>query len=461
MKKLLLFFLLFLGAVSLARAQGFRWQGVANDAAGNPVTQAVTLKFSILKNGAAVYVENQNPIAPVGGQISATVGGGTATTGTFAGIDWANGPFSLNVKMKIGSGAELDMGTSLILPVPMALWAANSGGGNGGWTLNGANIFRQTGNVGIGTNAPGVKLHVVESDNTKYTAAFDNGGGAGKGLLVRCGYFPNSAAQPLWVGNYDGNKSYLMVRGDGNIGIGTTTPLEKLHVEGGGIYLKNSAPRLTFRNNGGHEFFWEVNPNGTFHLFDWVSQKSKMTFDQSGTVVINPDGGNVGIGILNPTEKLEVNGRTKTKTLEIVGGADLAESFDIQSVENEPAPEPGMLVSIDPDHPGQLKICTETYDRKIAGVISGAGGIQPGMVMGQEESIANGKYPVAMVGRVYVQADASFGKIEPGDLLTTSSLPGVAMKVGDHSLAQGAMIGKAMTSLNEGRGLVLVLVNLQ
>ncbi len=118
MKKALLTFLFLAAVFSLARAQGFRWQGVANDAAGNPVSQAVTLKFSILKNGAAVYVENQNPITPVAGQISATVGGGTAVQGTFVGIDWANGPFSLNVKMKIGSGAELDMGTSQILIPP-------------------------------------------------------------------------------------------------------------------------------------------------------------------------------------------------------------------------------------------------------------------------------------------------------------------------------------------------------
>jgi hypothetical protein len=155
------------------------------------------------------------------------------------------------------------------------------------------------------------------------------------------------------------------------------------------------------------------------------------------------------------------HGRVSVPVLEIRGGADFAENFDIQALNNELEPQPGQLVSIDPAHPGQLMIATQAYDRKVAGIISGAGGIKPGMVMGQEESIANGKYPVAMVGRVYVQADASFGKIEPGDLLTTSSLPGIAMKVGDITLAQGATIGKAMTSLHEGRGLVMVLVNLQ
>jgi hypothetical protein len=60
-----------------------------------------------------------------------------------------------------------------------------------------------------------------------------------------------------------------------------------------------------------------------------------------------------------------------------------------------------------------------------------------------------------------VQADASNGAIEPGDLLTTSTLPGHAMKVIDPARAQGAIIGKAMTALAAGKGMVLVLVSLQ
>jgi hypothetical protein len=46
-------------------------------------------------------------------------------------------------------------------------------------------------------------------------------------------------------------------------------------------------------------------------------------------------------------------------------------------------------------------------------------------------------------------------------LLTTSSTPGHAMKVTDHARAQGAILGKAMSSLAEGKGMVLVLVSLQ
>jgi hypothetical protein len=85
----------------------------------------------------------------------------------------------------------------------------------------------------------------------------------------------------------------------------------------------------------------------------------------------------------------------------------------------------------------------------------------PGVLMGQTGTIADGKHPIALTGRVWTWCDASAGAIQPGDLLTTSDVPGHAMKVTDRTRAQGAIIGKAMTSLSEGTGLVLVLVALQ
>ena len=119
------------------------------------------------------------------------------------------------------------------------------------------------------------------------------------------------------------------------------------------------------------------------------------------------------------------------------------------------------MVVIDAENPGKLLVSSKRYDRTVAGIISGAGGVKTGMLMGQVGTKADGKQSVALTGRVFVKADASKGAIRPGDLLTTSDLPGHAMKVGDHAQAQGAIIGKAMTALSEGQGMVLVLVTLQ
>lgn len=153
------------------------------------------------------------------------------------------------------------------------------------------------------------------------------------------------------------------------------------------------------------------------------------------------------------------NGTMTSQVVEITGGSDFSEKFDILGDEAEV--EPGMLVCIDPDHPGRLMPSRRSYDRTAAGVISGAGGVSPGMLMGQPGTLADGKHPVALSGRVYAWVDASYGEIRPGDLITTSDTPGHGMKVTDHVRAAGAMVGKAMTGLESGRGLVLLLVSLQ
>lgn len=153
----------------------------------------------------------------------------------------------------------------------------------------------------------------------------------------------------------------------------------------------------------------------------------------------------------------EFNGRTRTNLLEISGGADLAERFDVSG---EAEVEPGTLMVIDAANPGQLKPSDSAYDTRVAGIVSGAGGVKPGLTLHQD-GVLEGDTQIAIAGRVYVKAEADSAPIAPGDLLTTSALPGHAMKAGDREQAYGAVIGKAMTGLDKGTGLVLVLVNLQ
>lgn len=164
---------------------------------------------------------------------------------------------------------------------------------------------------------------------------------------------------------------------------------------------------------------------------------------------------------LAPNYNSSGDSRVTTQELEITGGSDLSENFDVAPALDGTTPEAGMVVAIDPDNPGRLALSNAAYDPLVAGVISGAGGVETGMIMGQRGSVADGAVPVALAGRVYVRVDASYGAVKPGDLLTTSDTPGHAMKVDDPSRAYGTVIGKAMTGLEHGRGLVLVLVSLQ
>jgi hypothetical protein len=133
-------------------------------------------------------------------------------------------------------------------------------------------------------------------------------------------------------------------------------------------------------------------------------------------------------------------------------GGDLAEEF----TSSAEALEPGTLMVIDAEHPGQLIPSSSAYDPLVAGIVSGAGDLQPGVTLSEQ-----GGVPVALAGRVYVKAEANSSPIRPGDLLTSSSLPGYAMRITDRALGQGAAIGKAMSGLDSGTGLVLVLVSLQ
>jgi hypothetical protein len=153
---------------------------------------------------------------------------------------------------------------------------------------------------------------------------------------------------------------------------------------------------------------------------------------------------------------LSQDGVLSTRVLTITGGADVAEPFDISTPE---APK-GSVVIIDEQNPGRLKVSDRSYDTRVAGILSGANGVNPGISLSQQGILEGGQH-VALSGRVYVRADASEAPIKPGDLLTTAHLPGHAMKVLDHARAQGAILGKAMSPLPEGTGLVLVLVTLQ
>ena len=111
---------------------------------------------------------------------------------------------------------------------------------------------------------------------------------------------------------------------------------------------------------------------------------------------------------------------------------------------------------------GNGKLCRSErpYDRTAVGVISGAGNLRPGIVLGRRPGRQR-RYSLAVAGKVNCKVDASGGPIEVGDLLTTSSRPGHAMKASDVTRSFGAVLGKALASFHEGVGLVPMLVALQ
>ena len=153
---------------------------------------------------------------------------------------------------------------------------------------------------------------------------------------------------------------------------------------------------------------------------------------------------------------LYANGLVQVRTMQILG-ADVAESFPVEGG----GTEPGTVLAIAGDDHGTLCVCREAYCKRVAGVVSGANGLPAGVVLKGDAFEAPGHAAVAMSGRVWVKCDATSGPIHVGDLLTTAGRAGHAMRASDAGRGTGAILGKAMTSLETGTGLVLMLVSLQ
>lgn len=134
---------------------------------------------------------------------------------------------------------------------------------------------------------------------------------------------------------------------------------------------------------------------------------------------------------------------------------DCAEEFEVAAGGDI---TPGTVMVITEE--GALAPCEKAYDRRVAGVVAGAAGSRPAIVLGARES-ANRRLPVALIGRVFCNVDADEAPIQIGDLLTTATTPGHAMRVTDAAQGFGAVLGKALGRLDRGKGLIPVLIALQ
>ncbi len=184
---------------------------------------------------------------------------------------------------------------------------------------------------------------------------------------------------------------------------------------------------------------------------------SEVEQSANGSKMVIAPNGDVGIGVSIPSAKLHVDGNARVDVLEVMG-ADLAERFPVASNDFI---EPGTVLEIDPENPGSLRVATGAYSHLVAGVVSGANGLPAGTIMGNLDGLEDSP-AIALSGRVWVRCDSSTEAIHPGDMLTTATTAGYAMRASDQTRIAGSVIGKAMTSLKKGeKGLVLVLVNLQ
>ncbi len=139
-------------------------------------------------------------------------------------------------------------------------------------------------------------------------------------------------------------------------------------------------------------------------------------------------------------------------------GADFAESVAVKGSADHYAP--GDLLVIDSSGQRRLSLSQTPYSTLVAGIYS----TQPGVVASThrvDEALPNNEVPLAVVGIVPCKVTAENGPIMAGDLLVTSSTPGHAMKGTDRGRLVGAVVGKALEPLQKGTGVIQVLVTLQ
>jgi hypothetical protein len=201
--------------------------------------------------------------------------------------------------------------------------------------------------------------------------------------------------------------------------------------------------------------------------FIWAPERDELGGQQALgilTLLVNTDpAGKVTdrLALFNSDVVLQNDGGSETIRLDrqagdvILQNADCAEDFDVIDCGTA---DPGSVMVLGDD--GKLHISTRAYDRRVAGVVSGAGPYKPGLVLDRQRT-ARDRLPISLVGKAFCKVDAQYAAIAVGDLLTSSPTPGHAMRAEDPLKAFGAVLGKALRPLQVGQGMIPVLIALQ
>ncbi len=225
---------------------------------------------------------------------------------------------------------------------------------------------------------------------------------------------------------------------DGDIYLRTAAGAHTIHLDG-------ATARVDLGGNGieGKVYVQNAAGNNTIHV---LGEDARLTLGGSGA------DGDIYLRTAAGADTIHLDGASGDISFL---NADCAEDF---AVEDSAAVDPGTVMVLG-EH-GLLKPGSCEYDKAVVGVVSGAGGLRPGIVLDRQGAGAD-RFPIALMGKVYCKADADYRPIEIGDLLTTSPTLGHAMRADASANAFGSVLGKALAPLGKGRGLIPMLIGLQ
>lgn len=304
MKKIAVFFTALLFAVTGILAQTpneFKYQAVLRNADGTIIAdENVTVDISILQGsatGTIVFSESHSVTTTAQGLINLNIG----SVSDLSIVDWRADIYFVEISVNSTS-----MGTSQLLSVPYALFANSTSD----WTADSDTLYSavdstiviKDGNVGIGTIVPDADLHIFNDDK----AWFKTETGANNKWAISHLQTPSSTLQFSLLGSD--------ATGSGAI-IGNTANIDAIAANGLNI-INEEISHIAFFTSG------------------YQASDEKMRISSNG---------NVGIGTINPSHKLDVDGDVNISSGHsyLTNGADFAEYFF-----NEESLVPGDVVGI-------------------------------------------------------------------------------------------------------------------
>ncbi len=325
MKFLLTMGVSFLVAIS-AFAQSpemFNYQGVARDNSGNVLAnQNISLRTSIISGtpgGTTEYSETHSVTTNQFGLFSIAIGNGSLVSGNFSTIAWSSNPHFVKVEMDPSGGSSYtNMGTTQLLSVPYALYAATSGSGGA-----------------TGATGPTGANGTTGADGTTGPTGADGPTGP-TGPVVS-----GTLGQTLYHDGSDWAATSNLYNNGTNVGIGTNTPAEKLDVNGN-IMLSGSSRSISSGNA------FNVSSTSDLDLIidsDNNSTNSYLRVKRNGdgaeTIMTLSEDGYLGLGTTSPGTFLDVVNATEQDAMNIEHNSTSTSSpsnaVEVQTYQNDAA----------------------------------------------------------------------------------------------------------------------------
>ncbi|MBI2552810.1 hypothetical protein HYW17_05955, partial [Candidatus Uhrbacteria bacterium] len=374
-----------------------------------------------------------------------------STTGAMTGIGaiTSDGAFDTSSTIQAGSSnVTLTLATGFIDADALTLTTAADGGTG---TSSGSGLIARSDGIGLLQGCTdGQILKWVEATDTWDCAADDTGGGGAPDTAT----FTDTTSV-AWADNNTTELFNDATRPNITTDSTAATVLVAVHIRGIASNTANDAflaARIVRETDGTNPTSGDTQVG--YPMIGGFTTAATHPWMVAGTFLDSPGvAGGIRYTIFTSAESVGTTTDTPDNvTVTLVElGADLAENY----YTTDGSIEPGDIVAIDPSRPAGIQKTRRQYDPQLLGIVSTAPALtlNDATRFGYEKPVVDGgarEIPVALSGRVPVKVSTENGRVRAGDLLTPSSLPGVAMK----ATKAGAIIGQALSDFNYPDGTI-------